>query len=60
MGKEPFMELTEDIRREIEKNGDKEIILDVVTRLQGDGVVVTRDVVSAIVATLESTHGVVE
>mgnify|MGYP001443575237 CR=1 FL=1 len=54
------MKLAEDIRREIEKKGDKETILEVVNRLQGDGVVVTRDVVAAIVATIESTNGVIE
>lgn len=54
------MELAEDIRREIENSGDRETILEVVTRLQGEGIVITRDVLAAIRATIEITEGVVE
>jgi hypothetical protein len=54
------MELPEDIRREIEKSRDRETILEVVSQLQGDGVVITRDIVAAIRATIAVTEGVVE
>ena len=51
------MELPEDIRREIEKSGDRDIILNVVSRLQSDGVKITHDVLAAIVATITMTEG---
>ncbi len=54
------MELPEDIRIEIEKCGDQETIMEVVSKLQSDGVTITRDVIAAIVATIERTDGVVE
>jgi len=54
------MELADDIRREIETSGDRETILEIVTRLQREGVVINRDVLAAIRATLEVTAGVVE
>ena len=54
------MELAEDVRREIDNSGDRETILEVVTRLQGEGITITRDVLAAIRATLEITEGVVE
>ncbi len=49
------MNVPEDIRLKIEKSADKEEILQVVSRLQSDGVAITHDVYAAIVATLEST-----
>jgi hypothetical protein len=54
---EAFMDLPEDIRREIEKSGDRDLILNVVSRLQGDGIIITRDVLAAIVATIAMTDG---
>ena len=51
------MELPEDIRREIEKSRDRDTILDVVSRLQSDGVKITHDVVAAIVATIAMPEG---
>ncbi len=54
------MELSDDIRREIDKSGDRETILEIVTRLQRNGVTITRDVIAAIVMTMEITEGVVE
>ena len=54
------MKLPENIRIEIEKNGDKEVILEVVNRLQSDGVAITRDIGAAIIATIESSKGVLE
>ena len=53
------MELQEDIRRKIEKSGNQDIILDVVSRLQteGGGVKITHDVIAAIVATIAMTEG---
>ena len=51
------MELPEDIRREIEKSCDRDTILDVVSRLQSDGVKITHDVVAAMVATIAMTEG---
>jgi predicted transcriptional regulator len=54
------MELSEDIRREIEKSRDRETILEVVSQLQSDGVVITRDILAAIRATIAVTEGVVE
>jgi hypothetical protein len=54
------MELPEDVRRAIQKNSDRDTILDVVSRLQSDGVKITHDVIAAIVATIAMTQGVVE
>ena len=55
------MNLPEDIRLKIEKSEDKEEILQVVSRLQSDGVAITHDVYAAIVITLEFTKlGAVE
>jgi hypothetical protein len=54
------MELPEDIRREIEASGDREVIEEIVTRLQKDGVKITRDVLAAIKMTMSITEGVVE
>jgi hypothetical protein len=54
------MDLPEAIRVEIEKSGNRDTILEVVGRLQGDGMVITKDVVAAIEATIEITEGVVE
>jgi hypothetical protein len=51
------MELPEDIRRMIEKNSDQDTILDVVSRLQSEGVKITHDVIAAIVATIAATKG---
>ena len=51
------MELPEDIRRKIEKSGNTDIILDVVSRLQSEGVKITHDVIAAIVATIAMTEG---
>ena len=49
------MNVPEDIQLKIEKSEDKEEILQVVSRLESDGVAITQDVYSAIVATLELT-----
>ena len=55
------MNLPQDIRLKIEKSADKEEILQVVNRLQSDGVAITQDVYAAIEATLEFTNlGAVE
>lgn len=54
------MELQEAIRLKIEKSSNRDIIFEVVGRLQSEGVVVTQDVVAAIEATIEITEGVVE
>jgi hypothetical protein len=51
------MELPEDIRLAIEHDTNRETIMDVVTRLQGDKVAITRDVLAAIVATIQITEG---
>ena len=51
------MELPENIRREIEKSGNQDTILDVVRRLQSQGVEITHDVIAAIVATIAMTEG---
>ena len=51
------MELPEDIRRKIEKSGNQDIILDVVSRLQSEGVKITQDVIAAITATIAMTEG---
>ncbi len=56
----PPMELPEDIRREIEKSPDRDTILEVVSRLQSDGVKITSDVLAAIMATIAMTEGTVE
>ena len=49
------MELPEDIRLKIEKSADREEILQVLSRLQRDGVTITHDVYAAIIVTLEFT-----
>ena len=49
------MDLPEEIQLKIENSADKEEILQVVSRLQDDGVAITDDVYAAIVATLELT-----
>jgi hypothetical protein len=49
------MNLPEDIRLKIEQSADREEILQVVSRLQSDGVAITHDVYAAIITTLEST-----
>jgi hypothetical protein len=54
------MELPDDIRREIDKSGDRDTIMEVATRLQRDGVKITRDVIAAIVMTMGVTEGAVE
>ena len=54
------MELPDDIRREIDKSRDRETILEVVSQLQRDGVVITRDILAAIRVTIAVTEGVVE
>ena len=54
------MDLPEDIRLQIEANTDKETILEVVNRLQSEGVVITHDVFAAIQATLDLTNETIE
>lgn len=54
------VELPEDIRREIDKSPDRDTILEVVSRLQSDGVKITSDVLAAILATIAMTEGTVE
>ncbi len=54
------MDLPEDIRLKIEANTDKETILEVVNRLQSEGVVITRDIFAAIQATLDLTKETIE
>jgi hypothetical protein len=49
------MKLPDDIRLKIEKSADKEDILQLLARLESDGVAITKDVYAAIVATLEYT-----
>jgi hypothetical protein len=54
------MDLPDDIRLRIDNSRDKDVIMEVVTRLQSEGVTITQDVVAAIVATLQITEGVIE
>jgi hypothetical protein len=54
------MELPETIRLKIDTSSNRDLILEVVGRLQGEGIVITQDVLAAIEATLEMTEGVVE
>jgi hypothetical protein len=54
------MGLQEDIRLKIEANTYKEVIVDVVDRLQKEGVVITHDVLAAIQATIDLTRAVEE
>jgi hypothetical protein len=49
------MNLPDDIHLKIEKSPDKEDILLLLARLESDGVTITNDVYTAIVATLEYT-----
>jgi hypothetical protein len=57
---EKRMDLPEDIRLKIEANTYKETIVDVVERLQKEGVVITHDVLAAIQATIDLTRAVEE
>jgi hypothetical protein len=57
---EKRMEPPEDIRLKIEASTYKETIVDVVDRLQEEGVVITHDVLAAIQATIDLTRGVEE
>ena len=54
------MDLPEVIRLEIEKSGYRDTIMEVAGRLQSDSIPITKDVLAAIVATLEITEGAVE
>ena len=54
------MELSDDIRKEIETNADWELIMEIAQRLQADEVNVTRDVLAAIRMTLALSDGAVE
>jgi hypothetical protein len=54
------MDLPEDIRLKIEANTYRETIVDVVERLQKEGVVITHDVLAAIQATIDLTRAVEE
>jgi len=58
--REKCMGLPEDIRLKIGASTDKEIILEVVNRLQSEKVVITHDVLAAIKATIDLTKEVVE
>jgi hypothetical protein len=58
--RERQMDLSEGIRLKVEKHGEKDIILDVMKSLQGDGVMITEDVYEAIVTTLRYTQGIVD
>jgi RNA:NAD 2'-phosphotransferase (TPT1/KptA family) len=54
------MDLSDDIRLRIDNSGYKDVIMEVVPRLQSEGVTITRDIVAAIVATLKVSEGVIE
>jgi hypothetical protein len=54
------MDLSDDIRLKIEASTYKEIIVDVVDRLQKEGVVISHDVLAAIQATIDLTRSVEE
>jgi hypothetical protein len=54
------MDLPEDIRKEIETTSDEDIIMEIVERLQGNGIKITSDVIAAIKMTLELSEGAVE
>jgi len=57
--REEQTDLPDDIRFLIDNSGNKEVIMEVVTSLQSDGVTITRDIVAAIMATLQVTEGVI-
>jgi hypothetical protein len=57
---EARMDLPKDICRQIEANQDKETFLEVVNRLQSEGVVITHDVFAAIQATIDLTKEAIE
>jgi hypothetical protein len=54
------MKLPDDIRSKIEGNAEKDLFLDVLSRLQSEGVPITNDVLAAIQATIDLTKEVVE
>ena len=54
------MILPEDVRVKVEKRADKDDILEIMSFLQSDGVAITHDVYSAIVATIQLTKGIVD
>ena len=57
--REEQTDLPDDIRFLIDNSGNKEVIMEVVTSFQSDGVTITRDIVAAIMATLQVTEGVI-
>lgn len=54
------MGLSDDIRLQIDQSGYKDAIMEVLPRLESDGVTITGDVLAAILATLKVTEGVIE
>jgi len=54
------MDLPDDVRKEIETSSARDIIMEIVVRLQGDGIQITHDVIAAIKMTLHASEGVVE
>ena len=54
------MDLPDDIQTRIDKSGYKDVIMEILPRLQSEGVTITKDVVAAIVATLKVSEGVIE
>jgi hypothetical protein len=54
------MDLSDDVRLKIEGSRDKELFLDVVSRLQSEQVTITHDVLAAIRATIDLMKDVVE
>ena len=54
------MDLPEDIRQALESDGDKDLIMEVITLLRGDGVRITPDLITAIRTTLRVAEGIIE
>ncbi len=54
------MTLSDDIRLRVDNSAYRDVIMEIVPRLQSDGVTITRDIIAAIEATLRVTEGVVE
>ena len=48
------------VLKEIKTSSDRELIMEIVERLQGNGIEITPDVLAAIKMTLEMSEGVVE
>jgi len=53
-------DLPENIRQEVESRPDKAVLFEIISSLQADGVVITDDVYTAIVKTLQLSQEIID